>query len=503
MRASRIPVFWKDVRSLLKPLAAFLVLQAVFIVGLMLVFWYWERSWLPFSAFAEVMVLSALGFGQMFGLVAAGYVFAEESTAGTDVFLSRLPASRARINAEKLAAGLAVLALFWLVQAAFHVMALPFGGLWSGDPSSVGIIEELMSWVTSPATVAVTLLGYCVGSYLVGVLISLVTHQTVVIVVAGYAIESIVYGFAMMGVEGGLFITWDMAWLNLIFFAPLFLLPLFVARPGSRFRFPGITSLLSPGSAPIAGLVWKSITENGALQMMSLAFLLAALLVPLDVGADLVTGGALLLLVALGTASYSPVEKQGLDCVLYQHPVPRKHLFWAKTGAALVPLLAVSVGALVFLNRQAPSDVVTVLAYSGFAYSCAVLMTLTFERPIIALLAAVCAIDLGLAPPIGFLAFLEPVRDLGITTAGVTVVLRPSGVPGAEHVVTTLGLAIPATLLGAGCLWLAWRMANNAAVLTGSPRYRLKYFAGRYCAIVAVTFVVTLLSWREGLGLFG
>jgi hypothetical protein len=304
-------------------------------------------------------------------------------------------------------------------------------------------------------------------------------------------------------VEEGLFITWDMAWLNLIFFSPLILLPLFVARPGSRFRIPGITSLLSPGSAPIGGLVWKSITENSALQMMSLAFLLAALLVPLDVGADLVTGGALLLLVALGTASYSPVEKQGLDCVLYQHPVPRKHLFWAKTGAALVPLLAVSVGALVFLNRQAPSDVVTVLAYSGFAYSCAVLMTLTFERPIIALLAAVCGIFSGLAPLLGFLTFLERVWDVGITTAGVLVVLRPSGVPGAEPVVTTLGLAIPATLLAGGCLWLAWRMANNAAVLTGSPRYRLSYFASRYSLILAVAFVVTLLSWRERLGVFG
>jgi hypothetical protein len=83
------------------------------------------------------------------------------------------------------------------------------------------------------------------------------------------------------------------------------------------------------------------------------------------------------------------------------------------------------------------------------------------------------------------------------------VVLRPSGVPGAEPVVTTLGMAIPATLLAAGCLWVAWRMANNAAVLTGSPRYRLRYFASRYSVIVAVTFVVTLLSWRERLGVFG
>lgn len=502
MSASRIPVFWKDVRSLLKPLAAFLVLQAVFSVGFLLLFWYWERSWPPFSALAEVTVLGGFALGQLFGLVAAGYVFAEEGTAGTDVFLSRLPASRLRITTEKVAAGLAVLALLWLIQAAFHVVTLPFGGLWSREPSLVGIIEEMMSWVTSPATVGLTLLGYCFGSYLVGVLISLITHQVVLIVVAGYAIESIIYGFAMMGVDQGLFNSWDMAWVNLLFYTPLVLLPLFVAMPGSRFRIPGAASLLSPGGAPIGGLIWKSITENSALQMLSLAFLLAAFLVPQGADATLVTGGALLLLVALGTAAYSPVEKKGLDCVLYQHPVPRRQLFWAKLGAAILPILAVSVGTLVFWNRLAPTDFGMVVAYSAFAYSCAVLTTLTFERPVIALLGAVCAIDLGLSPPMFFLAFLERVRAVDITATGMLVVLGPSDGSASEPVVTTLGLGIPVTLLAGGSLWVAWRMANNPSVLTGSPRYRLGYFGLRYSVIVALTFVVTLLSWSGQLGLF-
>lgn len=46
-------------------------------------------------------------------------------------------------------------------------------------------------------------------------------------------------------------------------------------------------------------------------------------------------------------------------------------------------------------------------------------------------------------------------------------------------------------------------MATNAAVLTGTPRYRLSYFTRRYSVILVVTFVVTLLSWRGQLGLFG
>jgi len=503
MRASRIPVFWKDIRSLLKPLAVFLILQAAYVVGCGLVWWYFERSWPPVSAIGEIVVLTAIAFGQIYGLVAAGYVFAEEAEAGTDVFLSRLPASRARITAEKLAAGLAVLVLLWLVQAAFHVVALPFGGLWSGGPSPVGIIEELMSWITSPATVALTMLGYYFGSYLVGVLVSLVTKQPLVIVVVGYAIETVVYGFAMAGVDDALFITWDMAWLNLILFAPLILVPLLIAMPGSRFRIPGAASLLSLGSAPIGGLVWKSITENSALQMLSLVFLLGALVVPLDVDPSLVTGSALLLLVALGTASYSPVEKHGLDCLLYQHPVPRNHLFWTKTGAAVIPILAVTVGTLVFWSRQAPPDVVTVLAYTGFAYAGAVLMTLTFERPVVALLAAVSLVVMSLLTPLLLIEFMADVANVDITTAGVLVLLRPPGVPRSEVVVTFLGLAIPATLLATGCLWVAWRMATNAAVLTGSPGYRLRYFASRYSVIVAATYVVTLLSWRERLAVFG
>jgi ABC-type transport system involved in multi-copper enzyme maturation permease subunit len=503
MKASSFPVFRKDLRSLMKPLAAFLVLQAIYVVGALFVIRYFERSWPPISAVGEIVVLSAISFGQIFGLVAAGYVFAEESTAGTDLFLGRLPASRARITAEKVAAGLAVLALLWAVQAAYHVMALPFGGLWSGGPSPVGILEELMSWITSPATVAVTLLVYCFGSYLVGVLVSLVTHQTLVIVVVGYALETIVFGFAMMGVDDALFITWDMAWLNLIVYAPLILVPLFVAMPGSRFRIPGAASLLSPRHAPIGGLVWKSITENSALQMLALVFLLGAFLAPLDVDLGLVTGGALLLLVALGTASYSPVEKQGIDCVLYQHPVPRHHLFWSKTGAAVAPLLAVTAGTLVFWSRQASPEVLTVLAYSGFAYACAVLMTLTFERPVIALLAAVSVVVTSLLIPLLLIEFMATVADVDITTAGVSVLHRPSGVPGGEAVVTILRLVIPAALLAAGSLWIAWRMANSAEVLTGTPRYRLRYFASRYSVIVAVTFVVTLLSWRERLAMIG
>jgi len=438
--------------------------------------------------------------------VAGGYVFAEEREAGTDVFLSRLPVSQARITAEKLAAGLAVLTILWLIHAALHVIALPFGGLWSGEPSPVGIIEEAMSWITSPTTVAGTLVVFSFGSYLVGVLVSLVTKQPLVVVVVGYAIESIIYGFIMMGVDDALWVTWDMAWLNLVVYVPLMLVPLLVAAPGSRFRIPGAVTLLSPGRAPVGGLVWKSITENSTLQMLSLVFLLGEFIVPSGIDPALVIGGALLLLVALGTASYSPVEKQGLDCLLYQHPVPRNQLFWAKTGAAVVPILAVAAGTLVSWSRLMPPDIATVLAYSCFAYSCAVLMTLTLERPVIALLAAVSLVVMSLLIPILLIEFMANVAnldlaDLDITVDGISVLIRQSGVPVAEWPVVFLGLAIPAILMAAGSLWIAWRMANSPAVLTETPAYRFSFVARNYTLLLAVSYAVTLLSWRERLAL--
>ena len=502
MTASRFPVFWKDVRSLLKPMGAFLALQAVYTGGFLLVFRYFDGVWPPFTAFGEVTLLAAVALGQIFGLVAAGYVFAEEKTSGTDVFLRRLPASRTRITLEKLAAGLTVLTLLLLIQVALHVMALPWGGLWPTE-FPLGILDEFMSWMVTPAAVIASLIVYYFGSYVVGVLVSLFTPQALVIVVVGYGIETVVYGFAMMGVDDGLFISWEMALLNLIMYAPLILVPLLVIVPGSRFRIPGAASLLAPGRAPVLGLVWKSVTENSALQVLSLAFLLGALISPLDLDSTLVGGGALLLLVALGTASYSPVEKRGLDCVLYQHPVPRHHLFLAKTGAAALPVLAVAAGVLVFWGQRAPTEVVTVLAYSAFAYACAVLMTLTFERSVIALLATVSLVISTLLLPFGALAFLDSVADLDVGMRGVRVRFWPDGVSGAATAVEYLGLAVPSMLLAAGCMWAAWRMATDPAVLTGSPRYRLRASGRLYAAVAAVSFVVTILWWSEPLAVIG
>lgn len=501
MSASRAPVFRKDVRSLMKPLGAILALQALYSLGFLLLFRYVEGAWPPLAALGEINVLAAIAFGQIFGLVAACYVFAEEKLAGTEAFLRRLSAPRIRITAEKLAAGFAVLALLLAIQVSLHVAALPWGGLWPSGPTPVGILEDAMSWLTSPAVIVATLVAATFGSYVVGVLVSLVSKQPLVIVVVGYALESIAYGFAMIPVDDPLFVSWDVAWINLILYVPLLLVPLFAATPGSRFRIPGTGALLSSGRAPFAGLVWKSINENGALHLLALAFLAGAFLAPSGLDTALVSGGAVLLLGALGTASYAPEEKQGLHCLLYQHPVPRSQLFLAKTGAGVLPALAVSLALLVFLGRPG-SDILTLLAYAALAYGSAVLMTLTFERAVIALLAAVSLVTMTLLLPMLAIELRPRVADVDFAFGGAVVMVR-SGAAGGGPVLVTLGLTVPAILLAAGCLWAARRMAVDPGVLTGTPGDRIRSALRLYAGIVALTTVVTLVWWRQPLALIG
>jgi len=128
-------------------------------------------------------------------------------------------------------------------------------------------------------------------------------------------------------------------------------------------------------------------------------------------------------------------------------------------------------------------------------------MTLTFDRAVIALLATISLVTMTLMTPLGVLAFMDSVTGLDITMQGASVRFWAEGLSGTETTVEYLGLAVPSVLLAAGCMWAAWRMATDPAVLTGSPRYRLKLSGRFYARVVAVSFVVTLIWWREPLAM--
>ncbi len=484
MTLASVPVFRKDVRVLLKPLLWCVVLQWLYIVGVAVI--YLVNGWPDLMvAASEVAVATQWMFGGLYGLVAAAHFLAEERTAGTDVFLRRLPVSRARINAEKIAAELTAVAFLWVCFAASHLLALPLGGLWRKEISA----EMTGLPLAGPVAIGGILALVYVSSYLVGLLVSLAARQTTVIVLVGFAIWWTGFGFLMLALDDQLGMSWDMVWLILLPYAPLVAAPLFMASSGWRFRISRAASWPLSGRTRMVGHVWKSIAENSLLQMLSVGFLVSALVAPSVVFDPMLVGvGGLLLVAALGTAAYAPLEKQGLHCVLYQHPVPRSHLFWAKTIAAIVPVLAVSAGAFLHWSRQAPMPFLTVLALAAFAYACAVLLTLTFHRQVTALLATLATV---------FLTVVWPIL-LAESWAPATGVHFHWTLPSAEEgFVLFMGASLPLALLAVGCHMASWRMATDRAVLTGSARYRLTYFSGLYSLVVGVSALLTVAVWGD------
>lgn len=491
MTFAAVPVFRKDVRALLRLLPSFLVLQLLTVVGAALLFW--VKGWPGLrSVTSEVAVATQWLFGHAYALVAAAYFLAEERNAGTEIFLRRLPVSRARINAEKIGAGLTVVALLWACFVATHLLALPMGGLWSTEMLASGILGESQPdglWKTT-AFVGGMLATVYVSSYLVGLLVSLAVRQVIVVVLVGFAIWWAVFVFLMV-LDSELPVTRDMVWLNLLVYAPLVAAPLVMALPGRRFRFFPATTWSFVGRWRLAGLVWKSITANSLLQALCLVFLVTALFLRGDVDAWMVTAVGVILLAALGTAAYAPLEKEGLHCVLYQHPVPRLHLFWAQTIAAVAPVLAVSAATFLLWNRQWSVPFLLVLALGCFAYACAVLLTLAFPKQLTAMLATIAVVFTTFIWPIVILEFLSPnvIPQFAFIT---TDTIFGSGNAGFIALQAT---ALPVTLLAVGCFWAARRMATDRAVLTGSPRYRLTRFAGLYSVVFIVSALVTVAGW--------
>ena len=478
MTLASVPVFRKDLRALLRLLPWFVALNllSAVVTGV----FFWVRGWPGIVENASEMALATQWmYGQLYALVAAAYFLAEERSAGTEVFLRRLAVSRARINVEKIAAGLTAVVLLWACFAALHVLALPLGGLWSSDAAG-RLYPALGGLWTSSAFVGGFLALTSVTAYFVGVLVSFAARQTVVIVLVGVAIWSTGFGLLMLAVDDQLSMSWDMVWLNVVLYAPLVAVPVVMALPGRRIRFSRRATWPLSGRTRMLGLIWKSIAENTLLQVACIVFLVAALVVPLEADSLLVTVGALILIAALGTAAYVPAEKQGLHCLLYQHPVPRSHLFWAKTVAAIVPVLAVSAGAFLLWSRQWPMPFLAALALGAFAYACAVFLTLTLHRQVNALLATAATVGMTVSFPLVILDYFQPAHGLP---------------PGEQTFDLLFGAAVPLALLAAGCLMAALRMATDRVVLTGSARYRLIYFAKLYAVIVGVSALVTIAGW--------
>lgn len=474
------PVFGKDLRALLRMIPGFAAVQVGYsvIAGLVLLLLDEPHPW---ASAGWVMLMAAWILGQGYGLFAATFFRAEERDRGTEAFLRRLPASTLRIGGEKVAAGLTAVVAFGLMQVLFHLATLPFGGLWP-PPAVAGTgTPEGWPW-SSAASIAGFFALTWTTSYAVGLLVSTVLRQGLVIVLVGFAAWWAVGSLFMVGLAA---VPWEALVLNVVVFTPLVVAVLVMALPERR--LPGLRLPVGgPARAPWLRLLGKGLAENGMLQAACLLYLAVALVLPT---ADFWAVGAtgMVLVAALGAGAYPLVEKRGVDCVLHHHPVPMATLFWTKVGAALPGVLAVSLGIWLILSRQENLPFASVALLCAFLYLCGVLMALTVERPVTALLATGCVVATTVITPL----------TLGELLAPRWLLQHLPGLPSGDLGVPLLGAAsLPLGLLALGCLEAARRMATDRRTRTGSPRRRGLRFLALYVLVLGVTVVGTALGWR-------
>ena len=138
-----------------------------------------------------------------------------------------------------------------------------------------------------------------------------------------------------------------------------------------------------------------------------------------------------------------------------------------------------TVGAFLQWSRQVPVPFITVIVFGLFAYACAVLLTLTFHRPVVALLAAVAIVTMTVVFPLLWVELFAPTS--GLSAGDPTYEVFP-------------GSTLPLALLAGGCLLAARRMSTDRAVLTGSTGYRQTYFSAFFSVAMGVA---VLVAWAE------
>ena len=231
MTLADVPVFRKDLRTLLKPMIGCVVLHWLYIAGVALIFW--VNGWPNLMvAVSEAAAATQWMFGGAFGLVTPAYFLAEERTAGTLVFLRRLPVSRARIYAEKIGAALAALALLWICFAVSHALGAA-GGLWPTEISE----ESTELPLAGPLFIGGVLALVSLSTYLVALPVALVVRQSSVIVLVGFAIWWAGFATFTLAVDAELSVSWDLVWVTVGVLTPLVAVPLVLALAGRRLRF--------------------------------------------------------------------------------------------------------------------------------------------------------------------------------------------------------------------------------------------------------------------------
>lgn len=539
-RLREYPVYRKDLLLLGKALLGILALQVFLILAFQLFSLFLEGKVIPWHQTANALGSMQLIFNPLFALAAAGYCSAEEKAQGTDLFLNRLPVPRKRVYREKLAAGFTSLVALFICQWLLHLIASVFGApIWASG-QGVGFV----------------ILALTLGSYLIGLPISLLVKQTLTVILLGAGVELLGFVTFVSLARGMNYRTSSLLWLVIIFCIPV-LIGLF----SERLRSGGWLSHARMAPTRFGTLLWKSMRENLILYLLTTPVIFLCIMpTPSDWLLGLAIVGGVLLAV-LGINTYSPLEKEGTLCMLYHHPLPRRNIFLAKIAPNLLCALVLTTALALAIQQSAvhhfrlgtptlavsgwriPTDLVTLV--SGLVLGAGLILAAVFRRPqyilvtvtltVLAILGCtiarpdaqaynylpftpllLCGLSIYICGVLMSLAFKRPIyallTALGATgfTYGVVLYLivpasrlhdfiRNANAWPKEAFNDTLGALLfwPMLVLFVGLLASAWRTATDRAALTGTEYIRPLYGIRLFCFVLAVTVILTTTGWGD------
>ncbi len=392
------------------------------------------------KSFLIGLVVGLFMFNAIVGVVAGNYFMAEETNAGTDAFLFRLPMSCERLYGEKLLGGLLCLSVLYLITLIYL----------NQFDLDLAFPERPDQW----GSIASNLFLLMFSCYVVAVVLSRYTSNSLTILFATLGIEClfIVILMVAVGIFRGEATFADIIWKDLLqvisWGVICFVIPILAIWQKWQLSLKPEIWGAPENRTLLKGLVWKSVSENLISHIMCVAVFAGTIVwVALGggveaqelIGSEVPYLGAVILILgyilvsALGSSAYSTEECDGLNCILYHHPIPRRQLLLAKVMAALPSFVLIAFSIAIAYPKM---PVVSVVIFTLLAFVIALGTKLYMVKPVPALLTSmtisICVfmtIWMWMVPreyPVFFKGF-QPVNDVWLVGAAPAIVLLVGG----------------------------------------------------------------------------
>ncbi len=441
-------------------------------------------------------------------LVAAAYWSAEERAGKHDQFLHRLPVSSFHYWTEKTAAGVTIILLTLVCQVLWFYGVAAF---------------DVKLWIHDDL-VPLNLILISTIAYLVGLPLSRLFTQSIVIVISGFIILGLLFLF---GIYQTIFafckdFSWDGFSTPLLTYKIYYtVLAFFIVFAVLIYSFSNRKKINNQLKQPSSGF---SVLFQYQMKRYRWFFTIAICLLvipgfflltsPQDIMSSfkafltaIITPFVLILSGIVGIYTYSNQEKDGINHMLYHVPVPRLHLYWSKFLAGLVVASILSLAftltaaayihSINFCTSGNPRDFFCLLRFDIFS-----LLPNLF---LFGLLPYVCGALFTHAIRNTFYAFLETIPIWMITLAVVFylqyAMIKYVGFAG-QFIVDFRGDLLPLVpwvliLMLIALAWGGYKAAADRTLLAGHTGARQLGVIRLFFFALAVVVILIKTGWRD------